>query len=216
VAVAPDGSPVDLYLRLPPRGEAEVVHAAIHPAAVVLELGCGAGRVTHELIRLGHPVVAVDESLEMLAHIRGAEIVHGRIECLDLRRRFPCVLLASHLVNVDDNCQREALLRTCAKHVADDGVVLIERHEPDWHPEEGAIGNLGEFDVALSDLTVDAPHISATVEYRTGGRSWRHPFTARILDEPELDNALEEVGLARAATLGERGAWVAARLYSGT
>ena len=82
--VAPDGSPVEVYLRLPPRGEAEIIHAAIPAAAEVLELGCGVGRITHELIRLGHPVVAVDESPEMLAHVLGAETVRARIEELEL------------------------------------------------------------------------------------------------------------------------------------
>jgi predicted RNA methylase len=55
---APDGSPVDLYLLSPPAGEAERLHAAIAGGVAVLDLGCGVGRIAHELIRLGHPVVA--------------------------------------------------------------------------------------------------------------------------------------------------------------
>jgi len=58
-------------------GEPEIVHAAVPPGASILELGAGAGRVTHPLVALGHPVVAVDESAEMLARIRGAETVRG-------------------------------------------------------------------------------------------------------------------------------------------
>jgi SAM-dependent methyltransferase len=53
-------------------GEPEVVHAAIPAGASILELGAGAGRVTRRLVELGHPVVAVDESPEMLARIREA------------------------------------------------------------------------------------------------------------------------------------------------
>jgi 2-polyprenyl-3-methyl-5-hydroxy-6-metoxy-1,4-benzoquinol methylase len=72
VTTAPDGSPVDLYLRFPPAGEAERVHEAIPPGAEVLDLGCGVGRIAHELVRLGHPVVAVDEIPgEMLRQVRG-------------------------------------------------------------------------------------------------------------------------------------------------
>ena len=71
MSVAPDGTPVDLYLMLPPGGEAEIVDAAVPEGAEILELGCGPGRVTHELLRLGHPVVGVDESSAMLAHVRG-------------------------------------------------------------------------------------------------------------------------------------------------
>jgi len=62
-------------------------------------VGCGTGRITHPLVALGHPVVAVDESPEMLAHVRDAEKVCARIEHLALGRRFDVVLLASHLIN---------------------------------------------------------------------------------------------------------------------
>jgi SAM-dependent methyltransferase len=88
VTTASDGSPVDLFLRVPSFGEAERIHELIPAGAGVLELGCGVGRVTHGLVRLGHPVTAVDESEAMLAHVRGAEVIRGRIEELDLRRRF--------------------------------------------------------------------------------------------------------------------------------
>jgi SAM-dependent methyltransferase len=71
--ITPDGCSVELYALLPPMGEPEVVHAAVPAGASILELGAGAGRVTHRLVALGHPVVAVDESAEMLAQIRGAE-----------------------------------------------------------------------------------------------------------------------------------------------
>ena len=72
-------------------GEPEIVHATASPGAWILELGCGTGRITHPLVALGHPVVAVDESPEMLAHVRGAETVCARIEDLALDRRFNVV-----------------------------------------------------------------------------------------------------------------------------
>ncbi|WP_220182865.1 class I SAM-dependent methyltransferase [Sphaerisporangium album] len=70
-AITPDGCAVDYYATLKPRGEPERIHAAIPEGASILELGAGAGRITHSLLALGHEVVAVDESAEMLAHIRG-------------------------------------------------------------------------------------------------------------------------------------------------
>ncbi|MEV6449481.1 hypothetical protein [Amycolatopsis sp. NPDC051716] len=60
--VTADGSPVDVYLLLPPNGEAEIVHAAVPPDASILELGSGAGRVTHPLLELGHQVRRTSES----------------------------------------------------------------------------------------------------------------------------------------------------------
>jgi SAM-dependent methyltransferase len=215
MTVAPDGSPVPVYLRFPPLGEAELVHAAVPPAATVLELGCGVGRITAELVRLGHSVVATDESPEMLRHVTGAETLLGRIEDLDIGRRFDCVLLASHLVNTDDAAQRAAFLRTCARHVADAGIVLLERHPPDWRPEPGRRGRIGDVTITLEDVTFDPPSVGATVRYEVAGETWRHPFVARLLDDDDLDAELGAAGLVRTRILDERRAWVEARLYSG-
>ena len=114
--ITPDGCAVDFYALLPPGREPEIIHRAAGRAdASILELGSGTGRVTNALVNLGHPVVAVDESPEMLAHIRTAELVCARIEDLALSRTFDVVLLASHLLNVPDTGIRQALLRTCAR-----------------------------------------------------------------------------------------------------
>src|SRR4030095_7001779 len=108
--ITPDGCAVELYALLQPMGEPEIVHAAVPAGASVLELGAGAGRVTHPLLALGHPVVAVDEAAEMPGHMRGADTVRARIEGLDLHRRFDVVLLASFLVNTDDRDARRRFL----------------------------------------------------------------------------------------------------------
>jgi SAM-dependent methyltransferase len=214
VTVAPDGSPVDLYLRLPPLGEAEVVHGLVPAGAEILELGCGVGRVTHELVRLGHRVVAVDESAEMLAHVRGAEPVRSTIQELALERRFPCVLLMSHLVNDDE--ARAGFLRACARHVTADGVVLVERHPPGWHPEPGRRRQLeGGVVVSLERVVVEPPFVAATVRYEADGATWLHPFRARLLDDDELESELRAAGLRLVRRIGDAGAWVEARLYSG-
>lgn len=84
--VARDGSPVELYARLSSFGEPELVHGAIPPGAEILELGAGAGRMTHRFVAFGHPVTAVDSSAEMLARISGATTVHADIVGLDLGR----------------------------------------------------------------------------------------------------------------------------------
>jgi len=115
--VAPDGSPVEFYRLAPEEGEAATMHGALPPGCEVLELGCGAGRITHRLIEFGHPVVAVDNSPDMLAHVRAAKTVLSDIESLDLGRTFPGVVLASYLVNTPDRAQRWAFLDACARHV---------------------------------------------------------------------------------------------------
>jgi SAM-dependent methyltransferase len=126
-AITPDGCAVDFYAQLPAWGEPAIVHDAAGARASILELGCGTGRITRPLAALGHEVVAVDESPEMLAHVRDGQTVCARIEDLRLGRRFDAVLLASHLINADDDT-RIAFLDACRRHVADDGCVIIQHH----------------------------------------------------------------------------------------
>lgn len=211
VQTAPDGSPVELYALLPPDGEPEVIHAAVPRGATLLELGCGAGRVTHALIALGHTVVAVDESPAMLAHVRGAETVQSTIEALDLGRRFDGVVLGSYLVNMPHDAQRAAFLRTCRRHVAPDGVVLIERHHPAWASAltECEFSHNGVW-CALRAVRHEGTLLSAVLEYRIAGRGFTHPFTARILNDAALETELRAAGLHMLGGLDSAGRWVAA------
>ena len=80
--ITPDGCAVELYARLPAWREPAVIHQAAGDGATILELGCGAGRVTHPLIKLGHELTAVDESPEMLARVRGAQTLLARIQAM--------------------------------------------------------------------------------------------------------------------------------------
>ena len=210
--VAADGSPVELYSRMPTFGEPDLVHASIPAGVSILELGSGAGRMTHRLIALGHAVTGVDSSAAMLAHVRGAETVLASIEELDLGRTFGCVLLASQLVNVDDDAQRAAFLATCARHVAPDGVVLLQRYDPSWVADPRPSESTREgVTIRVLDPVRDGERLSATVEYEVDGRRWRHgPFTSRILDEDELTARLGVAGLALDRWLDDRRTWLAA------
>jgi SAM-dependent methyltransferase len=210
--ITPDGCAVDLYALLPPVGEPGVVHAAVPAGASILELGAGAGRVTHPLLALGHPVVAVDESPEMLARVRGAETVRARIQDLRLGRRFDAVLLGSFLVNVADRGLRRRFLEACRDHVDDGGCVLVQRHPPSWFDEavEGA-RTLDGITFRLRDLRRPGPGLlAATVEYQVGDRLWTQSFTAQRLDDAALAAALAEAGLAVDAYLTGDGSWVRA------
>jgi SAM-dependent methyltransferase len=210
--ITPDGSPVDFYAQLPPGDEPAIVHAAIPAGATILELGAGTGRMTHPLIELGHSVVAVDESPEMLARIRGAETVQARIEQLDLGRRFDAVLLASHFINVPDADEGLRLLRACRRHVDEGGCVLLQRYAPSWfdHTVPGE-RMLGDATLRLRDVSRPAPGlVSATVEYCLGDRVWTQWFTARRLDDAELPAVLAEAELALDAYLTDDRTWVRA------
>src|SRR5688500_6150124 len=100
--VAPDGSPVAVYLALPPRPVPEMVHGVVAPGGPILDLGSGPGRMTRPLAALGHPITAVDDSAAMLDHVGDAERVLADVYALRLDRRFAGVLAASHLINDPD------------------------------------------------------------------------------------------------------------------
>jgi SAM-dependent methyltransferase len=207
--ITPDGCAVDLYARLPDFGEPAIVHDAVRPGAFILELGCGTGRLTRPLVALGHPVVAVDESPEMLAHVRDAETVCARIEGLALGRRFAVVLLASHLINVADEPIRRALLTACRDHVADDGCVIIQHHPPSWFEAAAETEDIrGGIIFRLRDVSRPAPNlVSATVEYVVGDQRWTQTFTSMCLPDSELAAALASAGLRLDRYLTENQSW---------
>ncbi len=190
-AIAPDGCAVDVYALLPPGREPQVIHGAIATGATILELGAGAGRVTRPLLALGHPVVAVDESAEMLDRIRGAECVRADITELDLGRRFGAVVLGSHLINAPDTQLRQAFLRACARHVAADGVVLIEQAPleflnglaPMRFEQDGLV-------TVFRNIRRPGPHrYGWTIDYRKGEHSWSQHVVVEPFDPAELAGA---------------------------
>jgi SAM-dependent methyltransferase len=171
----------------------------------VLELGCGTGRITRQLVRLGYDVTAVDESAEMLAHIRDAEKVQARIEGLDLGRRFDAVLLASNLVTADP-AQRRAFLETCRRH---SDLVICEGLPPAWQPEDGET-MLGEVVSRLRVETAEPGLVRGEMEYAVAGETWRHAFEMHVFaDDAELSAALADAGLRLERRLDAR--WFTAR-----
>ncbi|WP_037957885.1 class I SAM-dependent methyltransferase [Streptomyces sp. PRh5] len=210
--IAPDGSAVELYAELQPGADATIVHAAVPAGATILELGAGTGRSTRGLVELGHTVIAVDESPEMLAHVYGAETVCSTIEDLDLGRSYDAVLMASRLINVADAELCHRMLLTCARHVRPDGVVILERHAPTWFDEvEPAEGDAAGITIALRTVTRPSPGlVSVAAEYRSDGRVWTQSFTARRIDDHVLAELLCGAGLAVDSYLTPDRTWVRA------
>ena len=207
--ITPDGSPVLLYARLPSFGEAALIHEAVPAESRILELGAGAGRITHELLALGHEVVAVDNSSAMLAFIRGAETVLADMETLDLERRFPVVVLASNFINDPTPESRRAFLACCARHVLPSGQVLLQGFPRGWAPSSDWSQH-GDVRFRLRSHEMDGDLISGEMEYVVDGRELLHAFQSKLLSDEELDADLQTVGLRRERTLDERGAWTEA------
>ncbi|HJY67723.1 MAG TPA: SAM-dependent methyltransferase, partial [Streptosporangiaceae bacterium] len=143
-----------------------------------------------------------------LAHVRGAETVCARIQDLDLGRRFGAVLLASHLINADDEI-RSMFLDACRRHVADDGCVIVQQHSPEWFAtaKDSEVTRDGVI-YRLRDVSRPAPDlVSATVEYVVGDRCWTQTFTTKRLDEAALAAALSAAGLWLDRYLTEDRSW---------
>ncbi|MFB8774537.1 methyltransferase domain-containing protein [Streptomyces broussonetiae] len=211
-AITPDGCAVELYSRLPIGPEPDIIAAALPAGARILELGSGVGRMTHPLVERGFTVTAVDESPEMLARVRGARTIRSPIEDLDLGETFDVVLLASFLVHTGDVEVRRGLLRTCARHVAEGGCVLIQREGADYHsdlPRERVDPSGFTARILSSEPAGDGVH-SVRAEYVFPDAIWTQTFRARPLSKDEFEQALGEAGLTVDSYLTEDGIWVRA------
>ena len=84
-----DGCSVELYRDLPYLGELDDILGELRNGSHILELGCGTGRLTRQLVGQGLSVTGVDNSAEMLAGMpREAAAVLCEIEQLSLVDRF--------------------------------------------------------------------------------------------------------------------------------
>ncbi|MDG9725479.1 class I SAM-dependent methyltransferase [Streptomyces sp. DH41] len=211
-AITPDGCAVELYSRLPAGAEPDIVAAAAPEGARILELGSGVGRMTHPLLERGFDVTAVDESAEMLEHVRGARKIRSPIEDLDLGESFDVVMLASFLVHTGDIEVRRGLLRTCARHVARDGCVLIQREGEDYHtnlPRERVDPSGFTVRIVSSQPVGDGVN-SVRAEYEFPDAVWTQTFRARPLSREQFEEALGEAGLRVDRYLTDDGTWVRA------
>ncbi|MGW4042781.1 class I SAM-dependent methyltransferase [Streptomyces sp. NPDC004721] len=211
-AITPDGCAVELYARLPVGSEPDVITAAVPAGAHILELGCGVGRVTRPLLERGFTVTAVDESPDMLERVRGARTICSPIESLDAGETFDAVVLASFLVHTGDPEVRRGLLRTCARHVAEGGCVLIQREGGDYHinvPRE-RMDPAGFTVRILSAEPVGDGVNRVRAEYVFPDATWTQTFRSRPLTKDEFEEALAEGGLRVDRYLTEDGTWVRA------
>ncbi|WP_030380644.1 MULTISPECIES: class I SAM-dependent methyltransferase [unclassified Streptomyces] len=211
-AITPDGCAVELYARLPVGEEPGIIAAAVPPGARVLELGSGVGRMTHPLRERGFRITAVDESAEMLERVRGARTICASIEDLRLDETFDVVLLASFLVHAGDVEVRRGLLRTCARHVAADGCVLIQREGEDYHtdlPRERVDPSGFTVRIRSAEPVGDGVN-EVRAEYEFPDATWTQTFLARPLTRQQFEEALAEAGLRVDRYLTEDRVWVRA------
>lgn len=209
-SVAPDGSPVAVYLAMPPHDAVDLVADQVPDGGSVLDLGCGVGRLADALAADGIAVTGVDVHAGMLAHLSPAvTAVHADIDGLDLGRSFDVVVLASHLVNHPTDAT--AFLATCRRHVATGGAVLVERFHPDLldgrHARDGEVDGVR---IRHEIVWRAGPRFSARAHYTVGGHTWTQDYTAVLLDDDAIGGLLEATGLTPVAWLDDDARWLLA------
>jgi SAM-dependent methyltransferase len=212
--VAPDGSPVELYLRISESARAAAIDRVIPRHARVLDLGCGPGRVAGPLVDAGHAVTGVDNSPAMLAHaaVLGVETVEAELVGLSLGRRFDVVLLLSHFVNEADPRLRDAFWTAAADHVAPGGLVVVERFTPAWVAEAEPSTNVVDgIEIELHDLDRRDGGLAASITYRIEDRSFTQSFVVIALDDDGLAEEARGHGLTFERTLDDDGKLVLLR-----
>ena len=205
--ITQDGCAVEVYLKLPYRDELEILAGHLPRECSVLELGCGAGRLTRHLLARGHAVTAVDNSAEMLRHVPdSATKVCCDIEQLELGRTFDVVLLASNLINVAEHPVRRAQLEACRRHLSPRGSLLFQRFDPDWlrTVEPGPFPSIGEVEITIERVVRAENVVHMSIHYAIGQAVWKQHFTARVLDDDEIRVSLLEAGFAAVTWIDSR------------
>jgi SAM-dependent methyltransferase len=200
--VAPDGSPVAVYLAVPAEPAFTAVLDHLAPAASVLDLGCGVGRLANLLARPGREVWGVDVSGAMLVHLSSEVVaVEADLRGLELGRHFDAVVLASHLIDEADASLRRAYLTAVADHLADDGVAYLQRHDPTSDRYEVGrssqeVGTAaGPLRLTLEVHEREGRSFRATSTMALGDRLWSQTFSAVLQDDEAIASELAAVGL---------------------
>jgi SAM-dependent methyltransferase len=176
--------------------------------APILELGCGIGRVTLHLARLGHEVWAVDREpalldvLEARAQAEGIA-VHAQladIRALDLDRRFALVAAPMQVIQMLEGPRsRAAALEGAARHLAPGGRLAAAIVERPGSAVEG-VGAAAIPDVREVDGWIYSSHAISVTDDGAGLDIHRHRQAVSPdgdLSEEEFTERLEDLNAER-------------------
>ena len=105
----------------------------------VLEIGCGTGRVSIPIVRLGFAVTGLDIVSGMLekARRKSADLpiqwVEGDARAFDLGQQFRLIYLTGNTFQAFlTRADQEALLENVRTHLEDEGLLAFETRNPRW------------------------------------------------------------------------------------
>jgi SAM-dependent methyltransferase len=151
---------------------------------LVLELGCGSGRLTGYLVDAGHRVIATDASPAMLALAKDAapkaEEFRELVLPYDPLPDCDAVVSVGHVLSyVSDEAELEAALLAIAKSLRPGGVLALDildlRYGDDLAPDETR-GRVGKDWAVVTRLSCPARNLfvrEITTFVRTEDGSWR-------------------------------------------
>jgi 2-polyprenyl-3-methyl-5-hydroxy-6-metoxy-1,4-benzoquinol methylase len=194
-------------------GELDDIEPALRLHSSALELGCGNGRLCERMKALGLQVTGVDESAAMLSHLPlGVEGVRSSIETLNLDRKWPAVLLPSHLINHPQEEVRSAFVAAARRHVSASGTFYAKRHNPTWLAtvQPGRLGASHGVTYHAEQVVREDALVTMTLRYEAAGESWTQSFSTAPLSELEIEDLLSQHGFRTFQWFGKERLWVSA------
>jgi ubiquinone/menaquinone biosynthesis C-methylase UbiE len=194
---------------------------------LVLELGCGTGRVTKPLARAGIDLVGIDRSAPMLARAlgrrtpqpatRNPRFVRGDIRELPFgRASFPTVIAPYGILqSLTRPRDLTATLASVARVIAPGGTFAIDLvpDVPKWAEYENRVGLRGRargakltlFESVRQDRKRHLTTFRQTYVERRGSRTREHRFELnfRTLSVPQMTRQLARAGFIVDAVLGD-------------
>jgi SAM-dependent methyltransferase len=193
-------------------------------SGVVLELGCGTGRISKPLVAAGVDLIGIDRSSEMLARLRGAgrrsfraPVVRGDIRTLPFADETFAAVIAPYGV-LQSLTQPADLARTLASvsRVLSPGGTLgidIVPDVPNWREYSNRVQLRGRDGAAqltlIESVRQDRRRRLTTFEQcyleRRNGRTREHRFELafRTVSVPQMTKALSRAGFGVTAVLGD-------------
>jgi SAM-dependent methyltransferase len=150
-------------------GEARLLDALVPPGSLILDAGCGQGRVAGALHRRGHRVIGVDIDEVLLQAAAGDEpgptYLHGDLSALDLAElgepeavgTLDAVVCAGNVITYVAPGAERATLTGLRRHLRPEGVCVIGFHVARYDlsafdADAAAAGFSGEHRFATWDL----------------------------------------------------------------
>jgi ubiquinone/menaquinone biosynthesis C-methylase UbiE len=153
--------------------------------SLALDVGCGSGRVARLLRSLGHRVVGVDPSLEMLERAQskdiGVPLIRAEVEALPIRSAavdlVTCALTLTHLEHIDD------AMAELARILRPGGTLVLS----DIHPVAVATGGQAFFTKEDGSRGLTVNHVHWPSDYIRAFRAFG--LVIERCEEPLVDRA---------------------------